>query len=181
MNNSNINSNKMMTKSTTINSVKFSTTTQAIVGQQDKSTKVQKMTTRGSHSSLNTSSNTKYVSNVQKAHIYRVTTELMQCVIDLIPEMPKPFKYSFGDKMQNISIELVENSVYAYKVTGNSLKISSLEKLQTNLEIIELLIRTAYERQWIKGIGKWAYIFKLIESAKLQSEAWKNSLDKQAE
>ena len=103
---------------------------------------------------------------------------LLDEILDITPNFPREYKYTIGAKMQELSIELLQDVAAAFINRNLESRIQYLVNFQTKFETLKTLMRKAGERQWIKGRGRHAHIIELMDNIGKQCTAWKNSLIK---
>ena len=115
---------------------------------------------------------------VSSTRIYMDVRALLDDVLDVTVNFPKLYKYSVGARMQNLTVDLMQDVASAYMNRDRELRIQYLVNFQTKFETLRTLMRIAGERRWIKGQGRRAHIIELMDAIGKQSTAWKNSLIK---
>lgn len=115
---------------------------------------------------------------VSSTRIYMDVRALLDDVLDITVNFPKLYKYSVGARMQNLTVDLMQDVASAYMNRDKELRIQYLVNFQTKFETLRTLMRIAGERRWIKGQGRRAHIIELMDAIGKQSTAWKNSLIK---
>ena len=115
---------------------------------------------------------------VSSTRIYMDVRALLDDVLDVTVNFPKLYKYSVGVRMQNLTVDLMQDVASAYMNRDKELRIKHLVNFQTKFETLGTLMRIAGERRWIKGQGRRAHIIELMDAIGKQSTAWKNSLIK---
>lgn len=115
---------------------------------------------------------------VSSTRIYMDVRALLDDVLDVTVNFPKLYKYSVGARMQNLTVDLMQDVASAYMNKDKGLRIQYLVNFQTKFETLRTLMRIAGERRWIKGQGRRAHIIELMDAIGKQSTAWKNSLIK---
>lgn len=116
---------------------------------------------------------TKLVSNTQ---IYLDCRKLLDTILDITPSFPRAYKFSIGNRLHDIGINLMAEISAAYINRDRTVRIQHLVNFQTNFEVLKTLLRIAGERKWILGRSKHADIIELMDAIGKQSTAWKNSL-----
>ncbi|WP_294613946.1 four helix bundle protein [uncultured Bacteroides sp.] len=115
----------------------------------------------------------KLVSNTQ---IYLDCRKLLDTILDITPSFPRAYKFSIGNKMHDIGINLISHISAAYMNRERETRIQYLIDFQTDFEVLKTLLRIAGERKWILGKSRHADIIELLDAIGKQSTAWKNSL-----
>lgn len=107
--------------------------------------------------------------------IYIDCRSLLDEILNITVDFPKNYKFTIGTKMQEYSIETLNDISGAYINKSLDIRIEYLTNFQTKFETLKTLIRISGERKWI-SLRKFARISELTSSIGKQSTAWKNSL-----
>lgn len=118
-------------------------------------------------------SKAKLVSNTQ---IYLDCRKLIDEILDIVPNFPRAYKFTIGNKMQDIAVNLLSEISAAYLNRDKAVRVQHLVNFQSDFEVLKTLLRIAGERKWIMGISRHANIIELTDGIGKQSIAWKNSL-----
>ena len=118
-------------------------------------------------------SKAKLVSNTQ---IYLDCRKLIDEILDIVPNFPRAYKFTIGNKMQDIAVNLLSEISAAYLNRERTVRVQHLVDFQTDFEVLKTLVRIAGERKWILGLSRHADIIELMDAIGKQSTAWKNSL-----
>lgn len=117
----------------------------------------------------------KLVSNTK---IYLDCTRLFNAILDITPEFPRAYKYSVGNRMHELAIDLLDEIAAAYINRSRDIRVQHLTNFQTKFNTLKTLLRTAGEKKWILGRSKHAEVIELMDAIGKQATAWKNSLTK---
>lgn len=117
----------------------------------------------------------KLVSNTK---IYLDCTRLFNAILDITPEFPRAYKYSVGNRMHELAIDLLDEIAAAYINRNRDIRVQHLTNFQTKFNTLKTLLRTAGEKKWILGRSKHAEVIELMDAIGKQATAWKNSLTK---
>lgn len=118
-------------------------------------------------------SKAKLVSNTQ---IYLDCRKLIDEILDIVPNFPRAYKFTIGNKMQDIAVNLLSEISAAYLNRDKAVRVQHLVNFQSGFEVLKTLLRIAGERKWIMGISRHTNIIELTDGIGKQSTAWKNSL-----
>ena len=113
---------------------------------------------------------------VSSTRIYLDLRRLLDKILDITPNFPRAYKFTVGDRMQSIAIDLIADISAAYLNRDKSVRLVHLSRFQANFETLKMLLRIAGERRWISGKSVHADIVELIVSIGKQSTAWLKSL-----
>lgn len=117
----------------------------------------------------------KLVSNTK---IYLDCTRLFNVILDITPEFPRVYKYSVGNRMHELAIDLLDEIAAAYINRDRATRVQHLTNFQTKFNTLKTLLRTAGEKKWILRRSKHAEVIELMDAIGKQATAWKNSLTK---
>ena len=113
---------------------------------------------------------------VSSTKIYLDARKLLDITLSVVHDFPREYKFTIGSKLQEISVNLMQEIAAAYINRDKAETIKHLTVFQTKFETLKTLMRIAGERQWIKGTGRHAHIIELMDEIGKQSTAWKNSM-----
>lgn len=86
----------------------------------------------------------KLVSNTQ---IYLDCRKLLDTILDITPNFPRAYKFSIGNKMHEIGINLISHISAAYLNRERATRIQHLVNFQSEFEVLKTLLRIAGERK----------------------------------
>lgn len=112
---------------------------------------------------------------LQSAKLYRDTSILMVETLEIVVSFPKAYKYTVGERMQNLTMDMAQQVASAYITKDLHKKIDELDNFQADFNVLKTLYRIAGEKQWM-SLGRRAHMIELMESIGKQSTAWKNSV-----
>ena len=115
----------------------------------------------------------KLVSNTQ---IYLDCRKLLDEILDITPSFPRAYKFSIGNKMHDIGVDLISEISAAYINRDKQVRIQHLVNFQSEFEVLKTLLRIAGERKWILGRSRHANIIELTDAIGKQSTACKLSV-----
>lgn len=104
--------------------------------------------------------------------VYRDTYVLVGKIVDLQKNYPKEYKYSIGQKMVNVSLELFEYIQLANMMKQN--RILHLNGFIVKFELLKTLVRLSADKKLI-SIGQQSDVSSKMVSIGKQITAWKNS------
>ena len=78
---------------------------------------------------------------VSSTHIYMDVRALLDDVLDVTVNFPKLYKYSVGARMQNLTVDLMQDVASAYMNKDKELRIQYLVNFQTKFETLRTLMR----------------------------------------
>ena len=97
----------------------------------------------------------KLVSNTQ---IYLDSRKLLDVILDVTPNFPRQYKFTIGNKMHDLAVDLMSDISAAYINRDRATRIQYLLNFQSKFEVLKTLLRIAGERKWILGISRHAEI-----------------------
>lgn len=103
--------------------------------------------------------------------VYLSTVKLLDEILDIIPNLPRDYKYTVGSQMQNLTIGCLLTIQRAYMVREK--REEHLKEFLADFDVLRTLVRKAGERQWISR-KRHATIAELMSDIGKQVTAWKN-------
>ena len=103
--------------------------------------------------------------------IYKLAYDLLGIAADLVKNMPRDFKGSFGKKINEECIEIL---VLIARANTARQKVSHIEDLLERVRVAELLIRLARDKRFI-SIPQYAEAVKLTGQVGRQATGWKKA------
>ena len=113
---------------------------------------------------------------VSSTKIYLDARKLLDITLSVVHDFPREYKFTIGSKLQEISVNLMQEIAAAYINRDKAETIKHLTEFQAEFETMKTLMRIAGEQEWIKGRGKFANIIELMDEIGKQSSAWKNKV-----
>ena len=113
---------------------------------------------------------------VSSTKIYLDARQLLDIILDIVPNFPRAYKFTIGSKMEDLAVEIIHDIAAAYINKDRAETAKHLTEFQARFETLKTLIRVAGEREWIKGRGKFANLIELMDGIGKQSSAWKNTI-----
>lgn len=113
---------------------------------------------------------------VSSTKIYLDARQLLDTILDIVPNFPRAYKFTIGSKMEDLAVDIIHEVAAAYINRDKAETAKHLTEFQAKFETLKLLIRIAGERKWIKGRGKFASLIELMDGIGKQSSAWKNTI-----
>ena len=113
---------------------------------------------------------------VSGTKIYLDARKLLDITLSVVHDFPREYKFTIGSKLQEISVNLMQEIAAAYINRDKAETIKHLTEFQAEFETMKTLMRIAGEKEWIKGRGKFANIIELMDEIGKQSSAWKNKV-----
>ena len=113
---------------------------------------------------------------VSSTKIYLDARKLLDITLNVVHDFPREYKFTIGSKLQEISVNLMQEIAAAYINRDKAETIKHLTEFQAEFETMKTLMRIAGEKEWIKGRGKFANIIELMDEIGKQSSAWKNKV-----
>jgi len=101
--------------------------------------------------------------------IYKVAYDLMRLVVDLVKNMPRDFKNSFGTQLRD---ECIAMTVCIFRANCASQKAEHIQSLIERVQVVELLIRLSCDMRFISK-GQYAKVIQLTDQIGRQATGWK--------
>jgi hypothetical protein len=101
--------------------------------------------------------------------IYKVAYALLTLVVDLVKNMPRDFKSSFGGELRN---ECIGITVLIFRANSSLQKAPHIQTLLERLQVAELLIRLSCDMRFISK-DQYARAIDLTAQIGKQATGWK--------
>jgi hypothetical protein len=101
--------------------------------------------------------------------IYKLAYDLLGLAADLVKNMPRDFKGSFGRKIND---ECVELTVLIARANAARMKVRHIEELLERQQVIEVLLRLARDKRFI-SIRQYAAAVEVTTQIGKQANGWK--------
>jgi len=76
-------------------------------------------------------------------------SEIVGWTLDRTADIPKSQRFTFGQRLDNLSLDALERAIRAVRGRGAKAKIAEIEMLDLLLEQLRVLWRLVNERGWI--------------------------------
>lgn len=106
--------------------------------------------------------------------VYIDTYNLVSVVTEYASKFPKMYKYSLGQKIINVSLELFEYIQLANMTTEPSVRSKHLQGFQIKHELLKVLIRLSFDKRILTS-KQFAYLAAQNDKIGKQISGWKNS------
>lgn len=103
--------------------------------------------------------------------VYLATSRLLDEILDIIPNLPRDYKYTVGAQMQNLTIGCLLTIQRAFMFKHD--REDHLKEFLGDFDVLRTLVRKAGERQWISR-KRHTTIAELMSDIGKQVTAWKN-------
>lgn len=107
--------------------------------------------------------------------IFKASYDLLIYVFQITKHFPKEYKYTLGEKVKTLLLDLILAVFHANKAHN---KIVFLDQVQTHIETIKILLRISHDLKII-STEKFAHASLLLESVSKQVTGWKRSITPQ--
>lgn len=106
--------------------------------------------------------------------VYRDTFELVSLLVDYVAIFPKSHRYTIGEKITNVSLELFEYLQLANRAANDkAARAKYLEGFLIKFELLKVLLRLCNEKRIIT-VKQTARLATYTEKIGRQVTAWKN-------
>jgi hypothetical protein len=106
--------------------------------------------------------------------VYRDTFELVSLLVDYVAIFPKSHKYTIGQKITNVSLELFEYLQLANRAADNKpARAKYLEGFLIKFKLLKVLLRLCNEKRIIT-VKQTARLAAYTEKIGRQVTGWKN-------
>ncbi len=104
--------------------------------------------------------------------IFKASYDLLEQLTDLSKDLPKFFRYSIGQRMVDLCLDLLGN---IYRANMKRDKAEPLTDLLIDYRQLLLLLRVCYKQKAL-STGRYAELVKLLDSIGRQATGWKNKV-----
>lgn len=108
--------------------------------------------------------------------LYRECTKFLEEIVDIVPSFPKEFKYTIGEKLQMLCVDMLVAISAADESLSNSATLSILNNFRYTYYVTRTLLRVAGDHKWIKGIKRYAMLAQLLDAIGTQSSVWREGV-----
>lgn len=105
------------------------------------------------------------------ADSYKDTVTLYERVLDIVPAIPKAYRYNVGSRMVELCLDMLHHYQRAFLEKED--RLHHIRRFLSCLEVLKTLLRTASERHWI-SVKTQARTVELTVSIGRQVVAWKS-------
>ena len=109
-----------------------------------------------------------------KLPVYIDTYQLVNVITEYASRFPKMYKYSLGQKVINVSLELFEYIQLANMTTDQAMRSKYLQGFQIKHELLKVLIRLSFDKKILTS-KQSAFLATLNDNIGKQISGWKNS------
>lgn len=102
--------------------------------------------------------------------IYKAAYSLLQAITRSTAGFPRAWKYSFGDKLRNESVELIVLIYHANSHSGAK-RVEYAEAFLERLQAVEVILRTAKDMHLL-SVKQFSEIVGLTDSLGKQAKGW---------
>ena len=102
--------------------------------------------------------------------IFKASYDLLEQLTSLAKDLPKFFRYSIGQRMVDLCLDMLAN---IYRANMKCDKAEPLTDLLICYRQLLLLLRVCYKQKAL-STGRYAELVKLLDSIGRQATGWKN-------
>ncbi len=113
----------------------------------------------------------------QSLPIYKVVYETLMKIMQISHQLPREYKYTLGEKMQNEGIELVL-SIYRANTAKN--RVEQINIMKEHIQLLYLLLRMCHDLKLI-SMDKYAEIVEMVDNISQQAHGWLKASEKMRE
>lgn len=105
--------------------------------------------------------------------VWKDTEQMVSYLVDVTMKFPKAYKYTFGQKITNVSLELFEYIQLANMTKDATNRQRYLQGFQVKFELLKVLLRICTEKKVIT-LKQTASLAEMMIGIGKQISAWKN-------
>lgn len=106
--------------------------------------------------------------------IYKQILQLIYYTEDICKKYPKSEKLSIVTNIKNTTYDCLKNVLDAYKSYEKQDKLNNLDKLDSNLKFLKVLVRVSYRSRYISNKNCVAWIKKITNICNLMGGWYKS-------
>lgn len=103
--------------------------------------------------------------------IYTLLMELTGWTLDRTADIPKNARFTFGQRVDNLTLDALEYAVAALRSPAGKLRQEALQRLDLCLEQLRVLWRLVHQRTWISQ-GQLLHVQSRLEEAGRMVGGW---------
>ncbi len=103
--------------------------------------------------------------------IYKASYDVFFKFVNLINHFPREYKYSLGERIQNVAIDII---VLIYKANSSNDKSVLISKIIENIQLLYLFLRLSHDLKII-SVDKYAEIIEMLDGISKQACGWQKS------
>ena len=111
----------------------------------------------------------------EKETIVTKMYDLVKYLIPIINRFPRGYKFTLGDRMTNLVLDLLEQYIAAYYTSNQKAKIDILNSNNLQLERIRFLIRLSHDFKLFSN-QRFGYICGLVDEIGKMNGGWLKQL-----
>src|SRR5574344_1934955 len=101
--------------------------------------------------------------------IFRDSYALLQRLMHIQKEIPRMFRYSIGEKMINLNLEMIDQ---IYKANGNYTKTPYIDRLTDCNNMLKMLTRLCRDAKYL-SLQQFTLVVELLVKIGRQASGWK--------
>jgi hypothetical protein len=113
----------------------------------------------------------------EKETIVTKMYDLVKYLIPVVNRFPRDYKFTLGDRITQLVLDLLEHYVEAYYATNRQTKINLLVQNNLKLERLRFLIRLAHDFRLFSN-QRFGYINAAVDEVGRMSGGWIKQLQK---
>ena len=111
-------------------------------------------------------------SPVARPPIYTVLVEVVGWTLDRTAEIPKSQRFTFGQRLDNLALGALQETVKAIFASEARRKQECLDELLLTLEQMQVLWRLAHDRRWLSQ-GQLLFINQRLDEVGRMANGWR--------
>ncbi len=104
--------------------------------------------------------------------IYTLIVEVAGWTLDRTADIPKHARFTFGQRLDNLCLDALQDTVKAIFASEAARKIASLSELMLRLEQLQALWRLVCDRRWISQ-AQLLFICGKLDEAGRMANGWR--------
>jgi hypothetical protein len=108
--------------------------------------------------------------------IYNDLGDLFEEIITVTDSMPHNCKFTIGERMHQISIDLAKSFISAYQCANNDIKLSYLNTFEDDMATLVFIITAARNNRLLFGNRRIGHLVASVAQLQKQVAAYKKSI-----
>ena len=109
--------------------------------------------------------------------IYAVCYELLLRMFHNIQSFPKEYRYTLGERIQNVMLDM---TIDIYRANMLKYKSSALKSLNNRIQLLYIYLRISHDMK-ILSMQKYASMIEQVDDISRQATGWLKSVEKSPE
>ena len=114
------------------------------------------------------------MSSYKSLPIYKAVYDVLMNIMQISHQLPREYKYTIGEKMQNEALEMV---LCIYRANSMKNRAEHISIMKEHIQLLYLLLRVAHDLKLV-SLEKYAGIVELVDLVSQQAHGWYKASEK---